>query len=252
MKKGFVSLLFLLVTSLQLFAGKAEDLFAEGNKAYQAKDFPRAVELYEQLAADGYKSADLEYNLGNAWFRQGSTGRAILHFERALVLEPKHQAAAKNLAFLRSKIKTDIEPLPDFFLKKWWNSAQLALGATGMGLFAMLLWWAGFGALAVWLMGKSRQQKKWGLIAGVCLLVVSLLPFALAMSRTIYEKNSGAAILVQKTAILRSAPEDGSQEVLTIAEGTKLKQITQLEGWWQVSLENGETGWLPEQSMERI
>ncbi len=251
MKKGIIAFM-LFVFIAKLFAGNAEDLFAEGNKAYQAKDFAKAIERYEQLATDGYKSSDLEYNLGNAWYRQGSTGRAILHFERALVLEPKHQAAAKNLAFLRSKITTDIEPLPDFFLKQWWKSAQMALGATGMGLLAMLLWWAGFGALAVWQIGKSRPQKKWGLIAGVCLLGISLLPFALAMSRTAYGKHSGEAILVQKTAILRSAPEDGSQEVLTIAEGTKLKQITQLEGWWQVSLENGETGWLPEQAMERI
>jgi len=251
MKKGIIAFM-LFVFIAKLFAGNAEDVFAEGNKAYQAKDFAKAKELYEQLANDGYKSADLEYNLGNAWYRQGSTGLAILHFERALVLEPRHQAATENLAFLRLKIKTDIEPLPDFFLKKWLKSAQMALGATSMGLFAMLLWWAGFGALAVWQIGKSRPKKKWGLIAGVCLLVISLLPFALAMSRTAYEKHSGEAILVQKSAILRSAPEDGSQEVLTIAEGTKLKQITQLEGWWQVSLENGETGWLPEQAMERI
>ncbi len=252
MKKGFVLILLFGVSLMQLFASNAETLFAEGNEAYKAKDYNKAIEHYDRLVSEGYKSADLEYNLGNAWYRQGSIGRAILHYERALILDNKHEATAKNLVFVRSKVNTEIEPLPDFFLTKWWASARMALGTTSMGSVAVLLWWAGFGALAISLLSKSKKQKKWGLLGGFSLLLISVLPFALAFSRSAYERNTKQAILVQKTAILRSAPEDASQEVMTIPEGTKLHQLTRQEGWWQVSLENGEMGWLPEQAMVRI
>ncbi len=252
LKKTISISVFVIFCFANLLAGEAENLFAEGNRAFKNKEYDKAITTYEVLVEQGYKSADLEYNLGNAWYRKGSIGQAVLHYERALVLDNRHEQAAKNLAFLRSRINAEIEPLPDFFLTKWWKSARMTLGSTSMGLLAMLLWWAGFAGLSIWVIGKTRQQKKRGLIAGITLLIISVLPFALSISRLMYEKNTGQAILIQKTAILRTGPEEGSQEVQTISEGTKLKRHTQLEGWWQVSLENGEIGWLPESSMERI
>jgi tetratricopeptide (TPR) repeat protein len=252
MKQRLVFALLFLFQLTSLLAGEAETLFADGNKAYKEKAYDKAIATYEELISQGFKSADLEYNLGNAWYRQGSVGQAVLHFERALVLDAKHEQALKNLEFLRSKINAEIEPLPDFFVIRWWRSARMALDASTMGYLAMLLWWAGFVGLAVWAMGKTREHKKWGLISGLILLIASVLPFALSMSRVMYQDNTGQAILIQKTAILRTGPNDGSQEVETIAEGTKLKELTKLEGWWQVSLENGEIGWLPESALERI
>jgi tetratricopeptide (TPR) repeat protein len=248
----------LLVTLLwsvligQSFAGEEARIFAEGNKAYQEKDYAQAIKIYEQLLAAGWKSPELEYNLGNAWYRSDSPGRAIVHYERALIQSPDHPEALRNLAFLRSKITSEIEPLPPFFLSAWWKSARMAVSSTSMGITGMILWWLGFGALAVWVFGKSRTQKKWGFIGGIILLAVSLLPFSLALSRVGFEKNTKQAILIQKSAILRAGPEDSAQEIKTLEEGVKLYQVENLNGWWQVRLENGELGWLPEPVMERI
>ena len=252
MDKKMLVLVLSIALATSLLAGDEARIFAEGNKAYQKKDFGKAIEVYEKLLAAGWRSAELEYNLGNAWYRSGSPGRAIVHYERALMQSHGHEAAERNLAFLRSKINSEIEPLPPFFLTKWWQSARMALPATSMGITGMLLWWLGFGALAVWLFGKSRLQKKWGIVAGIALLAVSLLPFSLALSRASFEKNTKQAILIQKSAILRAAPDDSSQEIMTLQEGMKLQQVENLDGWWQVRLENGDLGWLPEQAMERI
>ncbi|MCC6724347.1 MAG: SH3 domain-containing protein [Saprospiraceae bacterium] len=250
--KGLAILVLCQFYQTNLHAGEAEALFVAGNKAYKSKEYDKAAQAYQQLINDGYKTADLEYNLGNAWYRQGSIGQAVLHYERALVLDAKHDAAAKNLAFIRSKINAEIEPLPEFFLTRWWHSARAGMGASSMGILALVCWWAGFGALTFRVLGKTRNHKKWGLIAGLSLLIISILPLGLAWSSMAYQKNSEQAILVQKTAILRSSPEENAQEVETVAEGTKLNQIKKMEGWWQVSLENGEIGWLPENAMERI
>jgi tetratricopeptide (TPR) repeat protein len=248
MKKQLATLFIFLVVLGQSFGSDADRIFAEGNKAYEAKDYAKAIEIYEQLQAAGRQSADLEYNLGNAWYRSGSIGWAVLHYERALLLDAGHEAAAKNIEFLRSKSLNDIEPLPPFFLTKWWNAARMSLSSTAMGVLALVIWWAGFGVLIAWRLRKMPR----GLWAGVVLILLSLLPLSLSLSRTFLEGNSKQAILIQKTAILRSTPDDGSQEVLTISEGTKLEQVKHVEGWWQVRLLNGELGWLPELAMERI
>lgn len=252
--KKTIALIFCTISLIvKLLAGDAERLFAEGTSAYQQKDYQKAIEIFENLLESGYHSADLEYNLGNAWFRQDSPGRAILHYERALILNPKHAEAAKNLAFVRTKINDETVPLPRFFLADWWVSARKALSTTSFGVTALVIWWVGFAVLGFfWLLGKTRQQKKWGLLLGIGLLFLSLLPFGLALSRSSFEKNSRQAILIQKTAIIRSGPADNSQEVQTISEGVKFEQLEHLDGWWQVRLENGEVGWLPEQAMEKI
>ncbi|MBI1227257.1 MAG: tetratricopeptide repeat protein [Bacteroidetes bacterium] len=234
---------------------RAEDearIFAEGNKAYQEQDYAKAIKIYEQLLDSGYRAPELEYNLGNAWYKKGSPGRAILHYERALILAPENAEIKQNLDFLHSKLAMEIEPLPPFFLVKWWQSARLAISTNKMGIVGLVLWWLGFSGLAMWILGKNRAQRKWGLLAGIALLLMSILPFSLAISRVCFEKNTQQAILLQKSAILRAEPEDSSQEIMTLVEGVKLQQIENINGWWQVRLENGELGWLPEQSMERI
>ena len=61
-------------------------------------DFQLAAQTYEQvLARNGY-SAPVLFNLGNAWMRLGKPGRAILQYERALVLAPGNPLIESNLA----------------------------------------------------------------------------------------------------------------------------------------------------------
>jgi tetratricopeptide (TPR) repeat protein len=252
MKKLFAVLLVLLTVAGRISASDEARIFAEGNKAYEEKDFGKAIKLYESLMESGWNSPDLEYNLGNAWYRNGSVGRAVLHYERALLCNPHHAEAKKNLSFLETKIASDMEPLPDFFLYQWWKKARMALTATAMGVAGLAAWWLGCTGLGFWLLGKTRSQRKRGLWAGTSLMVASLLPIALALSRSFYDENTQQAILIQKSAILRAAPDETSSEVLSLDEGLKLDQVEHLEGWWQVRLPNGEVGWLPEQAIERI
>ena len=56
-----------------------EAFFDEGNRRYQEGDYAGAVELYERILESGLESGELHYNLGNAWFRLGELGPAILN-----------------------------------------------------------------------------------------------------------------------------------------------------------------------------
>ena len=67
-----------------------------------------------------------------------------------------------------------------------------------------------------------------------------------------FEKNTGQAIILEKTASLRSAPDEAGTEIMLLHEGTKVSLSEQLSGWWQVRLANGETGWLEGRVLEQI
>ncbi len=83
-------------------------------------------------------------------------------------------------------------------------------------------------------------------------LMVSFLPYSLAMSRVKYEADTNFAILLEPTATLRSAPDESGSDLMQLYEGTKVKLHDQLGGWWQVKLANGEVGWLKNDVLEEI
>src|SRR5436189_5320509 len=74
-----------------------DDLFAKANTEFAAGNFKAAIADYQAVVGSGEWSANLFYDLGNAYFRHGDLGRAILNYVRALRLDRLHPEAAANL-----------------------------------------------------------------------------------------------------------------------------------------------------------
>lgn len=251
MKKVFSIALFYFSMLTTNFAGQAEDLFQQANEAYLANNISNAILLYEQVAGLGFESFELEYNLGNAYFRQKKIGQAVLHYERALVLSPDQEDALHNLSIATASMGKR-EQLPDFFLTDWWKKTRMTFGSGAWGGLGLLFWWLGFGGLSLWQLGKNREQKKWGFSIGLVAILLSILPFSLAWSRMSFEKNSKQAIVLLKDAALKSAPDHAGSELFKLEEGEKVKLLDHLGGYWQVRLSNGEKGWVAEGEVEQI
>lgn len=229
-----------------------QQLLNAANNHYKAQNYEQAIEHYENLLQQGYRSEALYYNLGNAYYRQERLGKAILNYERALLLSPNDDEILHNLQLARQQQADDISVIPELFLSRWWRSWMLALGTNTWGIVALLLLWLGIGGLAIWLIGKNRQQKKRGFLIGVVLLLFSILPFSLAFSGKAYKQHSGVAILTQESMPLYSAPDTLSKELRLLHEGVRLSLIDSLSGWYKVQLTNGEAGWMPKSCAEEL
>ena len=71
----------------QISSGLENVTKAEGDSAYMKNDFASAIQVYEALLTKG-EAADLYYNLGNSYYKSGDIAKAILNYERALLLQP--------------------------------------------------------------------------------------------------------------------------------------------------------------------
>src|SRR2546430_10728032 len=80
-----------------------DDLFAKANTEFAAGTFKAAIADYEAVVGAGAWSANVFYDLGNAYFRDGDFGRAILNYERALRLDRHHPEADANLRIARDQ-----------------------------------------------------------------------------------------------------------------------------------------------------
>src|SRR6478672_6648975 len=83
--------------------GADESAIATANKAYSENRFQDAADGYQSLLNSGRWNASLFYDLGNARYRLGDFGQAILNYERALALDPRHPEADANLRLARDE-----------------------------------------------------------------------------------------------------------------------------------------------------
>lgn len=82
----------------------ADPNFAEGRKAIDAKDWPKAVDLFQKVVAKDEKNADAFNWLGYALRNQGDYPKAFVAYEKALSIDPRHKGAHEYIgeAYLKT------------------------------------------------------------------------------------------------------------------------------------------------------
>lgn len=241
----------LLVSAMAVQA--QDEIVAGGNAAYQEGDFGAAVEAYEAVLVSGYRSAGLEYNLANAYFKTGELGRAILHWERAKELAPGDEDVQANLDLARSLTVDAVEPLPRFWLFSvvdWWIGLLPAGWLRGV---VALGWLAVSGGVVLRILSRAM----WAPTAGRSLVAVgSLILLLFAPVMLVRETGAGLpeeAIILADAVQVRSAPSaEDDLTLFEIHEGTKVRVDQRTAGWLEVVLEDGKVGWVSAGVLEVI
>jgi hypothetical protein len=229
-----------------------EELFNQGNDAYQEDQFLEAAGAYRGVLRFGIEDPRVEYNLGNAEFRLGNLGSAILHYERARKLSPTDPDILANLEFARAHTLDQVEPTPLPPPMRWARAAQDRLGPDAQAWIGLSLLW-GLGALVAW--GLARPGR-WGARHG---WILASLTLALALSvgswSTTYRRLEGTRLAVVLAPVVEvlAGPGQNNATLFTVHEGltVEVRGGTSAE-WLQVSLPNGLSGWLPIDAVGRV
>jgi tetratricopeptide (TPR) repeat protein len=241
-----VVLLAALVLLAPAGAVAQAEIFEQGNQLYQQGDFTGAVAAYEAVLGAGFESAALHYNLGNAHFKAGDLGRAILSWERARAITPSDPDVLANLDLARSLTADAIEPLPRFWLfaaVAWW----VGLLPRGVLLVTVALAWIGVGlGIAARVLARRevvRRLATW--VAGAAAVVVLIFGTNLFV-RELGIGSPERGVILADAVPVRSAPAD--QDDLTlfeIHEGTRVRIDQRAGSWAEIVLEDGKVGWVP-------
>ncbi|MDQ6911578.1 MAG: tetratricopeptide repeat protein [Verrucomicrobiota bacterium] len=236
----------LAISSAFSIASGAEenDAFAKANQEYAAGNFRDAIASYESLLKAGEFSAAVFYDLGNAHFRAGDSGKAILNYERALALEPHHPEAEANLRLVRDKARAlELKRSPT-------ERITLQGTATQYTVAAAIAFWIVLFSLAGIFFSRRRSPALVGALI-LSLFVAGCAGFGL------YSVESGSegrdlAIVVAKGTEARLATADSSGTVLALPPGSEVKILSTRGDWVYASLPNDLLGWIPAQSAERV
>ncbi len=223
---------------------EADATFAKASADYAAGHFPAAIAGYESLVKSHQWNSSLFYDLGNACFRAGDPGRAILNYERALALDPAQPEARANLQLVRDQARA---------LELTGNWAEQHLSYLTRDQYAWLAATAFWGAVAIFcgLSFSRRRPAVW--------------IFALLLSGTIaggaafavYELETGSAgndlaIVTGRNIQARLATAESAGTVLLLPPGSEIKILSTRGDWLYAALPNELRGWIPTDSAERV
>ncbi|MBV9658849.1 MAG: tetratricopeptide repeat protein [Verrucomicrobia bacterium] len=225
---------------------RGENAFAVGNRYYENGRYAEAITAYQESIQHGEASANLFYNLGNAAFRAGEAGRAVLNYERALRLQPSHQEAAANLAFVRRQLGLPANAAPEARATTTAHSAA----TFGPWLLAAGGWLLAAGALVSGLTAARRGGWTLGASGATLLLAGGAAMFWLADPR--WTDPARAVVVGTEGAEARYAPADTSDVVATLPTGGEVRVLQERGAWDYVELASKARAWIAASQVERI
>lgn len=225
---------------------------AEGDSAYMRKDYAAAIQIYENLLRTG-EAAELYYNLGNSYYKSNDIARAILNYERALLLKPGNGDIRANLEIARSKTIDKVVPVPEIFFVAWTKSLINCLNTNAWAKFGIISFIFLLVSLCLYFFAKRTIWKKTGFITGLVFLVFVVLSnvFAAQQKSRLTQRNE--AIVLSPSVTVRSTPSESGTSLFVLHEGHKVMiKDDSMREWKEIHLEDGKVGWVPASAVEVI
>lgn len=235
-----------------VLSGPVDEAFNHANALYLDGKFEEAAEIYTGILSSGYHSAELYFNLGNAYYRSNKIPSAILNYERAALLSPSSEDIRVNLELARLHTRDRIEELPGFFLNNWWRSARNLTGVSQWSYMSIAAFVLFLVLVSGFLISRSVLVKKLAFWTGIALFVISVLSFALGLDRRNYIRNHSSAVVFTPFVSVKSSPDLNSADLFVIHEGTKVTVEDSLGVWRAIRLSDGNKGWLQKDAIEMI
>ena len=246
-------LLMLFLSTAPMFAVPSSAITkANADTEYKKGNYLQAVKDYEELLKGG-PSAELYYNLGNAYYRLDNITQAVLAYERALQLSPGDEDIRFNLQMARSKTIDKITPESEMFFVTWYKQlvhlmsvdrwAYTALACLVLFVFFLLLY----------LMADRVAYRKMGFYGGLLVILVFVFANVFAhIQRQQIEEHSGA-VVISSSASVKKTPVPTATEAFLLHEGTRVDIMDRsIKNWFSVRLEDGREGWIESRHLEII
>ena len=250
--KRFVYILVFVLMSHLGFAVDRDSLWSRANDAYSLGEYAKALDIYAHIEKDGYVSARLWYNMGNACYKLQEDGKAILYYERALKLDPANADVKHNLEIARLKILDKIESVPEFILATWIKELRNTMSSdkwawTGILLFMMVAL-----SFLAFRYAPRTAQRKLAFVAVCLFLLLTLASFLFSLNLKNNVERAESAIVLVPVSNVKSAPNSTGGNLFILHEGTKVDIIENVGQWSRVELSDGRQGWMLSKDFEII
>lgn len=248
-----IKIVVLLILVWMAGAGMAQSQktwFEEGNAAYNNGDYEIALNKYKQIVDFGLESASLYYNMGNAHYKMKDYPHAIYYYEKALKLDPSNEDIQTNLQIANMAIVDKIDPIPQSFPVRWWNSLKSVFSVDGWAWMSIVSFALLLSCLLVFMLSRRMAWRKFGFFVGLVLLLVLVVSVTFSIDKHLDLTRQDEAIVMTPTVTVKSSPNTASVDLFVLHEGTKVRIMDSTGEWSKIKIADGSVGWLQIKDME--
>jgi tetratricopeptide (TPR) repeat protein len=245
--KNIIYITLLFITGLAF--GQS---FEQGNALYLKGDYNGAATEYEGIIKQGKESAEVYFNLGNAYYKLNQVAPSVYYYEKALLLNPGYKDAEVNLAFAQKMTIDNIKATPRVGFSK------MLYNATGNYHYNTWAWIAvSFSVLFLLLFvgyyfsGVALVKRIFfvGMFVAAGLLVLSIVAAIYAKTQ---KSRENYAIVFHEVISVKSEPREAAQDAFILHAGTKVNVLETIDSWKKVQLADESVGWVPKAGIKEI
>ena len=245
-----VTLLIAAMLPVGVAASSPSEDFAVANERYKEREYGKAIELSTGIVGQGVESAALYYNLGNAYFKDGDLGRAVLCYMRAKRLSPGDDDIVNNLDFARQFTSIQMEgvklnPVTSLVesLVDPYRLNTLAWASSICFVFLMLM------LLLRFVFGMGGSIIRTGIVVGVILLVAAS---SVTTFKYRHEYLTRRAVLIADESPVYAGPSEDLDMEFEGAPGLVVEILSEAGDFCNVLFENKRRGWIRKELMAEI
>ena len=253
------------------------DTFFRANKEYHAgqkaiaekreqeavEKFEHAVQLYEKLLDSDFINGQIYYNLGNAYYRLGMSGKAIIYYRRAERLLPRDADIKANVNLLKKDFvdKASIRRLPEILkIVCFW---YFFLNLNEITSITIYMYLALMASILSFVFIKVQWLRNIIIIFASCFLVLVISLGIKAYSQHSIERG----VVIADESKIRYGPGEEYEPRFEIHEGAEVRIEEKKDRWYKVyvyvdveDLRDDEDkkevefriGWIPEAEVGKI
>lgn len=212
--------IIILLWGFQSFGNTA---FDRGVKAFENKKFEKAILIFDSIYSETPNDVSVCYNLAKSYESNGNLGKAMLFYERCLVLSPYDSDATKSannisLELVGTERTSNVSPV---------DKALLSISPNLWAIFSIV--WAIFIGLLIYLIAKGKTPHKKRLYVGLALLCLLFLVgtiFSASKTQAHFQNANIGYVTLPNTP---TYTETGSMTSVTIPEASRFEILEDLK-----------------------
>ena len=243
-----------LLLAMVCFGGTSAMAMTKNNAdtEYQKGNYQQAIRDYEDILKNG-ESAEIYFNLGNAYYRTDNITKAVLNYERARLLSPGDDDINFNLQFARSKTIDKITPQSEMFFITWYKSLVNFTSVDNWAKTGILCIVMALLLVLLYLFGPQLMLRKIGFFGGLAFFVIFLLSNLFAFQQKQALDNRTGAIIISPSVNIKKTPAKNSADQFVLHEGTRVDIIDKgMTDWRCIRVGDGREGWIETKAIEEI
>lgn len=256
MKRILLSAILFLTASAVTHADPAmsrDSLWNGAVAAYSEEDYHAALEGFLTLENEGVTTADLFYNIGNAYYKCGHhVGKSILYYERALKADPSFEDARNNLSMARAYSLDKIDTVPEFVLFSWLKIVGNSLSSDTWAVMCLVMFGICLLFLFFFRFGSRTAVRKWAFGMACLFILLSGSSLGFSLSQKFEAERTDRAVVMVPVSSVKGSPNMNGQSLFIIHEGTDVNLLDELGEWSRIELSDGRQGWINTKDIEII